>query len=126
MYLLDTHTLLWFLTDDQSLSSNAKAVIGQPDAVIRVNIISFWEIAIKQSIGKLELSQPLNEVMSQSQKLGFELVPIKPEHIFALASLPLRHRDPFDRLLIAQALSDGIIVIGRDTAFDAYGVKRLW
>ena len=126
MYLLDTHTLLWFLTDDRLLSANGKAVMGQTDATILVNIISYWEIAIKQSIGKLELSQPLDKVMAQSQKLGFESVAINPQHIFALSTLPLHHRDPFDRLLVSHALCDDLVVIGRDPAFDAYGVKRLW
>ena len=127
IYLLDTHTFLWFINDDDSLSPTAKALITDPENILYLSIASLWEIAIKVSLGKLEVPSPFSEFMlEQLHKNTIVLSDIKPEYTGTLITLPFHHRDPFDRLIIAQSLNEDIPVIGRDEIFDRYGVQRRW
>ena len=125
--LLDTHALIWFLDDDPKLSAVARQAIEEPANERWVSIASGWEMAIKSQLGKLELPGPFDALFPGTlESLGFSILLIHPRHLHRYHALPLHHRDPFDRLLAAQALADGFTVVGCDAAFDAYGVTRLW
>lgn len=121
--LLDTHALLAFLSGDYVLSPAARATIEQPDASVIGSAVNIWEIAIKRSIGKLDAPDDLIE---RADKAGAELLPITPRHAQAVGELPLHHRDPFDRLLIAQARLEGCAIVTGDRAFPAYDVPIVW
>jgi PIN domain nuclease of toxin-antitoxin system len=117
--LLDTHALLWFALSDQQLSSTAVSLIMDP--------ATYWEIAIKISMGKYSLAQPYEVFMSEAiDSNGFDYLHILPKHTAALAALPFHHKDPFDRLLVAQAKIEGLIIISNDTVLDKYGITRRW
>ena len=125
--LLDTHTLLWFALTDPQLSGTATSLIIDPDNEKLVSPASYWEIAIKISIKKYALSKPYEIFMDEAiDKNGFGYLHIEPKHTAALTRLPFHHKDPFDRLLIAQAIIEGIPIISGDTVLDSYPVKRLW
>lgn len=124
MYLLDTHTMLWYLEDNPQLSSKVKKLIENETCFI--HIISFWEIAIKISIGKLSLSYDLDQLISQVQKEAITILPISENAIKTVKELPLHHRDPFDRLLIAEALSNNYVFLSVDNQIDPYPIKRTW
>jgi len=126
-YLLDTHTFLWFINDDPALSNPAKTLIEASEQSIYLSIASLWEMAIKVSLDKLEVPAPFTEfVLQQLYANNIALLDIKVEHLGVVATLPFHHRDPFDRLIIAQALSENFPIIGRDAIFDAYGAERHW
>ena len=125
--LLDTHTFLWFINDDPRLSATAARHIGDPAARVLVSVVTAWEIAIKVSTGKLKLDRPLTRLWPESlARNEFEVLDVRSEHVMAISPLPLHHRDPFDRLLIAQAISEGLQLVSADVAFDAYPVERIW
>jgi PIN domain nuclease of toxin-antitoxin system len=125
--LLDTHTFLWFVLGDPRLTANATASIEEPGNEKLVSPASYWEIAIKISLGKYTLSKPYEEFMERGiVENGFVILPIELKHTAVLTTLPFHHRDPFDRLIIAQAMVEGIAVVSGDAAFDAYPVTRLW
>jgi len=127
--LLDTHSLIWFALNDPRLSATARALIEDPDNDVMISPASLWEVAIKVSIGKLPLNRPYQNFIDECLKPGmFKLLAIEPSHMTRLATLPFPpgHKDPFDRLLIAQAIVEGIPIIGADAAFDAYPVRRIW
>jgi PIN domain nuclease of toxin-antitoxin system len=121
--LLDTHALLAFLSGDYELSPDARAAVEQPDASVIGSAVNIWEIAIKRSIGKLEAPDDLIE---RAEDAGAELLPITPRHALAVGELPFHHRDPFDRLLIAQARLERCAIITGDRAFPAYDVPVVW
>ena len=121
--LLDTHALLAFLSGDYKLSSGARAAIERPDASVVGSAVNIWEIAIKRSIGKLDAPDDLIERADQA---GAELLPITPRHAIATGELPFHHRDPFDRLLIAQAQLERCAIVTGDRAFPAYDVPVVW
>ena len=126
-YLLDTHTFLWFINADKSLSVTAKSLIEDENHEVFLSIASIWEMAIKVSLDKLTVPQPFTEfVLTQVQENNISLLAITPEHAGFVATLSFHHRDPFDRLIIAQSLSENLPIIGADTAFDAYGIDRKW
>ena len=128
-YLLDTHSLIWFALDDPRLSVKARALIENPMHDAIVSAATFWEIAIKVSIGKLPLNRPYEDFIAKSLKPGmFRLLPIESTHTTRLAShsFPGGHKDPFDRLLIALAIVENIPILSVDVAFDAYAVRRIW
>ena len=126
-YLLDTHTFLWFVNDDASLSSTAKALIEDPENTIYLSVASIWEMAIKVSLGKLEMPSPFTDFIDeQLDENTITLLNIKTAHTGIVATLPFHHRDPFDRLIIAQSKVEDIPIIGKDAIFDDYGIKRLW
>lgn len=125
--LLDTHTFLWFITDDPRLSRDALKLIDDRSNNKFVSIVSLWEIAIKVRIGKLTFTEPFDRLFPRQLEInGFDLLPVKIKHTSVVASLPLHHRDPFDRLLISQAMDENLSIVGSDKVFDDYGVIRLW
>jgi PIN domain nuclease of toxin-antitoxin system len=124
--LLDTHAFLWFIANNPRLSEKAKALL-ESDIEVLISTASLWEIAIKTSIGKLVLAQPYDTfIRQQLEQNSIEILPVKLEHLIVVATLAFHHRDPFDRLLIAQAIVEDLPVVSADIAFDAYGVQRLW
>jgi PIN domain nuclease of toxin-antitoxin system len=126
-HLLDSHTLLWYTLGDPHLSGTAKVLILDPANEILISPASYWEIAIKVSIGKLTLHQPYEDFMDAClNKYGFTILPIDPKHTARVIGLPFHHKDPFDRLLVAQALVESIPIISNDLALDAYGITRHW
>jgi len=125
--LLDTHTLLWFIAGSATLSVSARSLIEDAANEKFVSIVSIWETAIKVSIGKMSLSAPFDVLFPhQLQINGFELLPVKVEHTSVITTLPFHHRDPFDRLLIAQAIKEKLTLVSADEIFDDYGMARLW
>ena len=128
-HLPDSHALLWYTLNDPKLSAKAKAVILDPANEILISPASLWEIAIKLSLGKLKLQQPFQDFIDVClNKYGFKILPIDPGHTVRVAALPYlpNHKDPFDRLLVAQALVEGIPLVSNDPALDAYGITRIW
>jgi PIN domain nuclease of toxin-antitoxin system len=126
-YLLDTHTLIWFLQDARELPSSVAKRIETDGAENHVSIASIWEMAIKLSLGKLRVPYSLNEDLPRLlEQNAFRILPLAFSHLQVLSELPFHHRDPFDRTLVAQAQVEGLLLLSRDEAFDAYGVQRAW
>jgi len=125
-YLLDTHALIWFLEGDERLSITARSIICNDDADIYVSIVSLWEMAIKISLGKLELSQSLEQIFVKLPQQAITILAVQPSHVLTLLSLPFEHRDPFDRLLIAQSLRENMQLISNEVLFLRYGADRVW
>ena len=124
--LLDTHTFLWFLLDDLRLSTTARELIDDSANDIEVSPATYWEIAIKIGLGKYELPEPYDVFIEREIATNdFRILPIEPKHTAVLILLPYYHRDPFDRLLIAQAMAEDIPIVSVDLAFDAYPVTWL-
>ena len=121
--LVDTHALLWWLDDAPDLSAPARAAIADPANEPLLSTASLWEIAVKRALGKLTVPEELPEEIDDA---GFGWLPVRPEHVWAVRDLPLHHRDPFDRLLIAQALEERLPVVTADEQFAAYGVTTRW
>ena len=121
--LVDTHALLWWLTDDPALPTTAREAISDPGNEPLVSTVIVWEIAIKRSLGKIDAPDDLPDRISDE---GFAWLPISAEHAWHVRGLPMHHRDPFDRLLVAQALVEGLTVISRDDFLDRYGVEVRW
>ena len=125
--LLDTHAFLWFIAGDERLSRTARSAIEVIENDCFVSAASLWEIAIKTSLRRLTLPKPFKEVASeQIQTNALIQLDIKPEHLEILVALPFHHRDPFDRLLVAQAKGEALAIVSIDSALDAYEVERLW
>ena len=124
--LLDTHTLLWYLEDSKNLSSKAAEIIEYPSNTLRVSIASLWEISIKLGLGKLSLQNSFSELEEVLKQLKIEVLPITFSDTECYLNLPLHHRDPFDRILVAQAINHSLVLVSRDVAFDAYDLQRLW
>jgi PIN domain nuclease of toxin-antitoxin system len=125
--LLDTQAFLWFIAGSSSLSARARSLIEDIDHRRLLSIASVWEMAIKVSLGKLNLAQPFDVLIPQQLAMNdIELLPIGFEHAARLISLPFYHRDPFDRLLVAQCMVERLPLVSVDQAFDAYGIERLW
>ena len=125
--LLDTHSFIWFVEDHPSLSPHARMLIEEATNDVFLSIANVWEMAIKVSLGKLSLSQPFDLFIPNQLLLNdITLLDITLSHTLRVATLPYHHRDPFDRLLIAQSLVEGMPLISIDSVLDAYGVNRLW
>ena len=125
--LLDTHVLIWWLEDDARLSKRAHAAIRAPSERVLVSAASAWECAIKVPTGKLPQAAPiLANFRPILAREGFLLLDITLEHILAAGALPRFHGDPFDRLLVAQALGEQLALVSKDEELDRYGAKRLW
>ena len=125
--LLDTHALLWALMEPHRLSGPARNVLEDDDAVVFVSSASAWELGIKWKLGKLEGAERVLDGLDRHlERLAAVPLPITIEHALAAAALPLHHRDPFDRMLIAQARSMQVPVMTNDAAFSAYAVGTLW
>ena len=126
-FLLDTHSFLWFIGGNRRISENAKATIADLDNDIFLSVASLWEIAVKINIGKLKLPRPFGELIpEQLAQEAIEVLPAELLHLTQYVGLPLHHRDPFDRLIIAQAQVEAMPVIGTDAAFASYDVDLLW
>jgi PIN domain nuclease of toxin-antitoxin system len=125
--LLDTHAVLWYLSGDRRLPRSARRHIEQSRREKFLSLASVWEIAIKASLRKLELDDPLEQVIDAGiTDSGAALLGISKHHAIRVATLPWHHRDPFDRMLAAQALVDDLTLLSSDETFDAYGVRRVW
>lgn len=124
--LLDTHVLIWAATGDRRLSDSVRARLLS-DAGIVISTVSVWEMAIKKSLGKLEMDIPLEAFLhGQLEALRARSLPVKAAHALAVEHLPFHHRDPFDRLLAAQALTEDLELVSADTIFDSYPISRFW
>jgi PIN domain nuclease of toxin-antitoxin system len=125
--LLDTHILIWFVLDSPQLSVRVKRLIEDENNEKLLSIASIWEMAIKQNTGKLSFGLPFKEFVEQQLNINsIDLLHINLDHIDVISTLPQHHRDPFDRLIIAQAIVEDIPILSIDGAFDAYPIQRLW
>ena len=125
--LMDTHTLLWFALASSKMSKKARELVSERANDRFLSIASPWEVGIKVSTGKLTLAKPVDVFFSERIRQNeFMIMPITLAHIALVTTLPFHHRDPFDRMLIAQSLVEGIPIVSADTAFDQYGVTRFW
>lgn len=121
-FLLDTHILLWWLGDDDRLSPEIRAVIGNSENFIFVSAATVWEMSIKKSLGKLSVPNNLLEKLKDN---NFEVLNITAEHGLKVTDLPIHHKDPFDRMLIAQAMIEGLTIISLDSKFHLYNIPLL-
>jgi len=121
--LVDTMAVLWWLADDRHLSEDARTRLADPANTLHVSAASLWEAAIKQSLGKLEVEEELLAVLEEE---GFVVLAVSAPHAWKVRELPFHHRDPFDRLIVAQALCEELELVSADVALDAYGVRRRW
>ncbi|ALF52650.1 twitching motility protein PilT [Nostoc piscinale CENA21] len=127
LLLMDTHTFIWYVTDNVRLSNQVLELINDDDNKVFLSIASIWEMGIKQGIGKLTFNLPLEMLITQQISVNdFSVLDIKISHVSTVSQLPLYHRDPFDRMLIAQAIVENLPILSADTIFDAYLIKRLW
>ena len=125
--LLDTHAFLWFIAGSDKLSTAARDMIADLDNELFLSVASLWEIAIKVSIGKLDLSRPFEELIpDQLKENEISTVSIELDHLSETIKLPFHHRDPFDRLIIAQGIVEGLPIISSDPVFAEYPVKVVW
>ena len=126
--LLDTHSFLWFIMGDSHLSIHARTLIEDMNNQRLLSVASVWEMAVKISIGKMSIgTQPFGTFIARQLEINYiGILDIALYHTALVSSLPFHHRDPFDRMIIAQALADQIPIVGRDPAFDDYAVTRLW
>jgi len=125
--LLDTHVLLWWHDQPARLTDRAYGAINDLSSDVYISVVNGWEIQIKAQLGKLTLPKPLRARFQEEQATnGFRLLPVTLEHVYALDSFPLHHRDPFDRLLIAQAHQEGLTLVTHDPKLSAYPVSLLW
>ena len=120
--LLDTHILLWWLEDHPSLREKDRESISNTENLIILSAAVIWEIRIKQALGKLEIASNFYQVV---QEQGFEMISISPAHAYAVGDLPNHHRDPFDRILIAQAMMEGFTMVTHDAVFEKYDISLL-
>ena len=125
--ILDAHTVIWAVDAPVRLGPNAATLLADPAHELLVSAATIWEIAIKVGLGKLNLSLPYKHWMTRAvADLGLAVVPITIDYANVQATLPQHHGDPFDRLVIAQALTELVAVVSADVQFDAYGITRLW
>ena len=125
--LLDTHVFIWLSINLERLSEQAAVLLMDESNWWFLSIVSVWEIQIKRQLGKLTLNLPLQDLIAnQQQTNGLQLLPIELDHIFMLENLPQFHRDPFDRLIIAQAITEQMSLLSIDSVFDQYPVRRIW
>jgi PIN domain nuclease of toxin-antitoxin system len=125
--LLDTHTLLWWLAEDPFLPASARKLIANKNNDVLVSAASAWEIATKVRLGKLPIALDLaHDFTAHLERERFETLPVSTEHGIRAGLLPGPHKDPFDRMLIAQALAENLAIVSNDVVFDGYGVKRVW
>jgi PIN domain nuclease of toxin-antitoxin system len=124
-YLLDTHTLLWILQSPGKLAATVRRIVEDPASTLMLSIATPWEMAVKTNAGKLDAHNILRDFERLAHS-GYASLETKVSHVTSAGFLPLHHRDPFDRLIVAQALELDIPVLSRDKVFDLYGVKRIW
>jgi len=124
--IVDTHAAIWFITDNKRLPKSSKEIMEDAKNNCYVSIATLWEMGIKYSLGKLKLKAELKRIFELFFESGFLFLPITPDHILTNASLSFHHRDPFDRLIIAQAKREGYALISKDAEFDKYDVNLIW
>jgi PIN domain nuclease of toxin-antitoxin system len=123
--LLDTHILLWFLNDNENLSEKVKSQVENPQNSVLVSIVSLWKISIKINLSKLKLDIPFEQLFHEIENLNIEILNIKREHLIVLKELEFKHRDPFDRLIISQAISENLYVASNDKTFAEYEINLI-
>jgi PIN domain nuclease of toxin-antitoxin system len=124
---MDTHIFLWYVWDDPKVNEKVISLIESPDNQAYISMASLWEMAIKVSTGKLELTRPFERLLPELiYANGFDVLPISYAHTVAVSAMQFHHRDPFDRLLVAQSLVEDIPILSADAVLDAYNVTRLW
>ncbi len=125
--LLDTHILIWWSLDSGKLTRKVYELLTDSSNTLVVSIASIWEMQIKVQLGKLDLEKKVSELITHQQQINnLEVLPIDPTHVYALESLPNEHRDPFDRIIIAQSIVEAIPLLSADRVFDRYLVDRIW
>ena len=124
--LLDSHTFLWWNNEPDKLSPRVLEMCKDSENALFVSVASIWELQIKFQLGKLRLYKPLAEIIRQEQENGIEILSVEAPHVFALDSLPNHHKDPFDRLLVAQALVEGAVLVSADPLVKQYPVEVEW
>jgi PIN domain nuclease of toxin-antitoxin system len=124
--LLDTHAFLWFVAGDDRLSTKARRAMEDDEAELHVSAASVWEMAMKASLGKLTLSMSVDDYMAEKLAAGFRVLSIRSSHAAAVETMAFHHRDPFDRLLAAQAIEEKMPLVTSDPIFHDYGVSVVW
>ena len=125
--LLDTHVFIWWITDSARLSSRAREILADSRNALVWSAASSWEIAIKASLGRIDMPNPIGAFLAEQLRLQrVDPIPVEHSHACRVAELPLRHRDPFDRLLVAQALVEGLPILTADRQLEPYGVETVW
>ena len=125
--IIDTHVFLWWVEGDKALPVRARAVLANPESDCLLSLASVWELSIKAALGKLKLALPVQRYVTEHVAAnGFRLLNIELGHVGRVETLPTRHSDPFDRLLIAQGLVENLPIVTADAVFARYGVKRIW
>ena len=124
--LLDTHALLWWLAGDRKLSAAARSAIGDEENIVFVSAASAWEISTKHRLGKLDANALVGEMAAVLAEQDLQTLDITVDHAERAGLLPGEHRDPFDQMLIAQAQAENLTLVSKETAFDGYGITRLW
>ena len=126
-YLLDTHALIWFFSGNSKLSEKVRLLMENEEITKLISLTSVWEMGIKQSKGKLTLAVPLEQYIQDKLTLeDYEILPITLKQLAKITTLPFHHKDPFDRLLIAQAITEQIPLLSKDTAFEPYEIEVIW
>ena len=125
-YLVDTQSFIWFVEDDEKLPAHIGALMENADNQLIISIASLWEMTIKISLGKLSLSCTIETMLDKVTGNGFAILPIEPKHLIVLSTLSLIHRDPFDRIIISQSISNSIPLISSDDIFSQYPIERVW
>ena len=124
--LIDTHIFIWYILNDSRLATSVKTSIAAEDTEVLLSVASLWELAIKHSHGKLKLKIPFKDLATVELKNNFiNILPISPAHTIEVAKLPHFHKDPFDRIIIAQAITEDLPVLTVDPQFDLYPIKRI-
>jgi PIN domain nuclease of toxin-antitoxin system len=125
--LVDTHAFLWYLTADPRLRASAQTLMADPANQLFLSRASLWEIGIKVSVGKLTLPAPYLTLIPQKlQQLGMQILEIQHHHIGAVIGLPFHHKDPFDRMMVAQSMVEQMPILSVDPGFDLYSIQRVW
>ena len=125
-YLIDTQILLWTFSKSNRLTKTAYQIVEDEQNKLLVSTVSFWEIAIKHSLGKLTLPFPIGDLPQETLTNNIALLPIRINHLLNVATLPHHHKDPFDRLIISQAMIENLLIISSDDKFSDYNIKRIW
>lgn len=126
MYLLDTHTLIWYSENSPNIRPEIKAIISDKNSIIYLSLFSFWEISIKENLGKIHLSKSIEVLHDEAVEAGFLILDFKFKHISELEKLELIHKDPFDRIIIAQAIAENFTIFTKDENFNKYPVNTSW
>lgn len=125
--LIDTHVFLWWINDDPRLSLSARALLNEPKTIVRFSVVSPWEMAIKAGLGRSRLPADFGGFVARQLAVHrFDVLPILLPHALRVADLPPHHRDPFDRMLVAQAMVEDLCLVSADASLDIYAIQRFW